>query len=230
MLFAQYQPAHRARLQALLETGEWQEVLAAPALLSQWKGERRVPPASPGQMSGAVEYLKKRNAERAKALLREGLTEEKALASALGDWRAAVDGPVCRDAHGTGREDPFPILFLGLVLTLDCSFQPRCLYCNQVWLPRRLGLAEWKALLAEAAHPTPPYVYLTGGEPLVLEEEIWGDDGLVAFATRLGCAVNLNTNGALITPRVALQLVKVGLARLHISLDSADPEVQAELF
>ncbi|MCD6415081.1 MAG: hypothetical protein J7M08_00070 [Planctomycetes bacterium] len=44
---------------------------------------------------------------------------------ALGDWEAALAGG-----------DPFPIVFLGLVLTLDCSFLPRCLYCNQIGLPR----------------------------------------------------------------------------------------------
>jgi MoaA/NifB/PqqE/SkfB family radical SAM enzyme len=64
----------------------------------------------------------------------------------------------------------------------------------------------------------------------MLGESVWGDDGLVAFATERGCAVNINTNAALITPRAALQFVKLGLAKLHISLDSADPEVQGELF
>jgi len=71
---------------------------------------------------------------------------------------------------------------------------------------------------------------LTGGDPLQLGAEVWGDHGLVAFATELGSAVNINTNAALITPHVALQLVKVGLAKLHISLDSIDPEVQGQLF
>jgi MoaA/NifB/PqqE/SkfB family radical SAM enzyme len=127
-------------------------------------------------------------------------------------------------------DEHFPIVFLGLVVTLDCFFLPRCLYCNQTWLPRRLTVDDWKALLTEAAEPIPPYVYLTGGEPLQLGAEIWGDDGLVAFATGLGSAVNINTNAVLITPQVALQLVKVGLAKLHISLDSADPEVQGQLF
>ena len=34
--------------------------------------------------------------------------------------------------------------------------------------------------------------------------------------------MNINTNAALITPRVAVQLAKVGLARLHIPINSAD--------
>ena len=85
-----------------------------------------------------------------------------------------------------------------------------------------MTLTDWKALVSEAAEPTPPYVYLSGGEPLRLAAEVWGDDRLVAFSTSFGCAVNINTNAVLITPQVALQLVKVGLSKLHISLDSAD--------
>jgi hypothetical protein len=93
-----------------------------------------------------------------------------------------------------------------------------------------MTLADWKRVLSEAADPVPPYVYLTGGEPLLLGEDIWGDEGLVAHAVSHGCAVNINTNATLITPRVALQLAKVGLARLHISVDSADRATQADLF
>jgi len=64
----------------------------------------------------------------------------------------------------------------------------------------------------------------------MLGTEVWGDDGLVAFATKLGSAVNINTNAVLITPHIALQLVKVGLSKLHISVDTTDAQVQGELF
>jgi len=178
-----------------------------------------MPPRAPSQQAKANEYLRERNAEAAQKLMHEGVTDESALVGVLGNWETALAG-----------DDRFPIVFLGLVVTLDCVFTRRCLYCNQTWLPRRLTLDDWKALLKEAAEPIPPYVYLTGGEPLLLGAEVWGDDGLVAFATELGSAVNINTNAVLLTPHVALQLVKVGLSKLHISLDSTDPQVQAELF
>jgi len=116
------------------------------------------------------------------------------------------------------------------VLTLDCPFVPRCLYCNQSHLETRMTMAGWRRVVDEAAEPVPPYVYLTGGEPLLLGEDVWGDDGLVAYAVGRGCAVNINTNASLITPRVAVQLVKTGLARLHISVDSVDRGTQAALF
>ena len=177
--FTHYQPAHRDRLRALAQKSEWQGLLTRRDALRQWQVDTRVPPAAPSQQMGANEYLRERNAERAKKLLRQGVTDEGELVDVLGDWETALAG-----------DDRFPIVFLGLVLTLDCVFTRRCLYCNQTWLPRRLTLDDWKALLREAADPIPPYVYLTGGEPLLLGAEVWGDDGLVAFASELGCAVN----------------------------------------
>ncbi len=217
--FTHYQQPQRERLQDLVRAPEWQAILARHHALRQWKADIRVPPAAPGQQVTANQYLAERNFQRVKKLLSEGVTDENRLVEGLGNWRAALAG-----------DERFPIVFLGLVVTLDCFFLPRCLYCNQTWLPRRLTLDDWKALLREAAEPTPPYVYLPGGEPLQLGAEIWGDNGLVASAADLGSAVNINTNAVLITPQVALQLVKVGLAKLHISLDSIDPKVQGQLF
>jgi len=218
MLFAHYQPAQRERLKSLLQTPRWGDTLTAIDL-ERWKADTKTAPKAPSQLGGAARYLKERNAERVKSLIRSGVRDAKTLAHALGDWESALTG-----------DQNFPILFFGLVLTLDCSFHPRCLYCNQVFLPRRLSLDDWKDIVAQVAEPIPPYVYITGGEPLLLGKDVWGDGGLVEFATNLGCAVNVNTNAALITPRVALQLVKVGTAKLHISLDSADPATQGELF
>ena len=219
MPFAHYQPAQRDRLQALLQTPEWRELLSNPRTLEQYKAETITPEPPPSQLASTAQYLIERNTGRALDLIRSGVTEEKTVLRALSNWEAALEG-----------ETTFPILFLGLVLTLDCSFAPPCVYCNQSWLPRRLNVEEWKGILRQAASPTPPYVYMTGGDPFLLDEELWGDEGLVAFASGLGCAVNINTNAALISPRVALQLVKTGLFKVHISIDTADPQVQAELF
>jgi len=140
--FAHYQRAQRERLQARARASEWQAILARGDALRQWKADTKVPPPIPGQQASANEYLRQRNAERVKKLMRQGVTDEKRLVDAIGDWEAALAG-----------DDRFPIVFLGLVVTLDCFFLPRCLYCNQTWLPRRLTLDDWKALLREAAEP-----------------------------------------------------------------------------
>ena len=212
-------PQHRERLNWLLRQSEWQYTLASIDL-GKLRSEVLRPSSPPSQLMGAAQYLLQRNRERMRCILRNGVTDEEKLVEILADWENALVG-----------DENFPILFLGLVLTLDCSFDPvRCLYCNQSWLPQRLGLDDWKAIIEEVSKPTPPYIYLTGGEPLLLGEQVWGDEGLVAFATRLGCAVNINTNAELISPKVALNLVKSGLARIHISLDSVDPQVQGQIF
>lgn len=218
-MFERYTLQHRERLNWLLSQSDWQDALASVDL-DKLRSETLNPLSPPSQLTGAAQYLLQRNEGRMELMLREGVTDEEKLMDALSDWETALADDEC-----------FPVLFLGLVLTLDCSFDPvRCLYCNQSWLPQKLGLDDWKAIVEEVAKPIPPYIYLTGGEPLLLGSQIWGDDGLVAFATRLGCAVNINTNAELISPKVALYLVKSGLARIHISIDSADPQVQGQIY
>lgn len=220
MLFAHYQPTQKEQLQALLQEPEWQQIIANKDELQSWKAKVVTPSSPPSQLGGAAQYLIKRNAKAVLELIQSGVTDKGRLLQAFSDWETAI-----------ADDDCFPIFFLGLVLTLECSFDPnRCLYCNQEWLPCKLSLEDWKAVIAQVVKPIPPYIYLTGGEPLLLGEEVWGDDGLVAFATKLGCAVNINTNATLITPQVAMQLVKVGLSKLHISLDSADPQIQGKIF
>jgi MoaA/NifB/PqqE/SkfB family radical SAM enzyme len=218
MLFGQYRTPHAEVLRKMTESSEWRNALPPAAKLAQWREAIKPPPVAPGQLGKAADFLKAHNAVRVQDLIRAGVHDESVLLRAIADWHTAI-----------ADEPAFPILFLGLVLTLDCSFDPRCLYCNQVGLPRRMHLTDWKRLICESVAPVPPYVYLTGGEPLMLEREVWEEDGLVAFATQRGCAVNVNTNAAHITPAVALQLVRIGLAKLHISLDTADWPTQAEL-
>lgn len=218
MLFAHYLPEQADRLRRRMQAPEWRQALAE-CDLEAWRARLCPAPTAPGQLGAVARYLVERNGDRVRRMVAEEQREEEVLLRALADWSTALEGG-----------ERFPILFLGLVLTLECSFHPRCAYCNQAVLPRVVSLERWKELIVEAVDPVPPYIYLTGGEPLLLGEELWGDGGLVPFAAGLGCAVNINTNAALITPEVALRLVRGGLARLHVSLDSAEPRTQALLF
>jgi sulfatase maturation enzyme AslB (radical SAM superfamily) len=106
---------------------------------------------------------------------------------------------------------------------------PRCEYCNQPRFPAVDDFSVWRRAIAEAtedgARPG-TLVYLTGGEPLDFGEELYGPDGLVAFAAQRGAVVNVNTNAVQMTPEVALQLLAAGVARLHISFDSSHPDIQ----
>ncbi len=212
-------PSERPRLGRLLRSTAWRAVLEDEAFI-RWCRETRLPAASPpSQLRGVPAYLIRANGDRVSAMVASGLRDRAKLVEALGDWRTAL------------QDDPrHPLLYLGLTVTTRCSFRPRCLYCNQIAVNDELTMERFKELIAEAASPQPPYVYITGGEPLLLGELVWGADGLAAFAASLGCAVNINTNAALLTPRIAMHLVRSGVSRLHVSLDSSDRAVQAVLF
>jgi len=216
-VFDGYLPEHREALERLLSSGEWQEALSSNDAIGKLKNATIAPPKPPSQLNGAATHLIEKNTEKVRELIRSGETDENKLKAALGNWDQAMS------------DGDFPILFLGLVLTLDCCFDPKCLYCNQRWLPTVMKPEDWRRIVAEASKPLPPYVYMTGGEPLLMGEELWGDDGLATFATRLGCAVNFNTNATLITPRATLSFVKNGLFKIHTSIDTPDPKIQSHL-
>ena len=218
-MFRYYQPDQQEALKALYNSPEWSEVIGDAGVLDHARAGVRTPPAPPSQVTGIAPYLEQNNGPRVRLELLAGARDAEGLAHEMGSWQ-----------HILQSGEDFPILFLGLVLTMDCSFRPRCLYCNQGYLPTRMKLDDWIAVLGEAARPIPPYVYLTGGEPLALGEEVWGDNGIADTAAKLGCAVNINTNATLITPLIALQLVRMGISKLHISMDTADTIVQDELF
>jgi hypothetical protein len=236
-----YTPAHRAELERLLATPAWQEALAS-GLVEEVRAGRITPGKLRGFIDTVVDQLLAFNAPRVQRLIAAGCADDERLLDELARWPAWLDG-----------RDPM-ISFLGLNLTAECNFSPKCIYCNQPYIPAAVDLAGWKRIIAEVtgkmeppsppakgegsggAAPLPeegegsggagPYIYITGGEPLVLGEAIWGDGGLVRFATERGAGVNVNTNGVGITPRVALRLIKAGTARLHISLDTPDQALQ----
>ncbi|MFA6107507.1 MAG: radical SAM protein [Candidatus Latescibacterota bacterium] len=211
-----YTPLHQTELRQLLASPAWQEVLAS-GLVEAARSERLEPGKTRDFIATVVEQLLELNETRVKELIVAGETDLRRLRHELGRWPAEL----------AGRRPK--VSFLGLNLTAECNFVPRCVYCNQPWVEASVGLEGWKQIIEEVTRNNEgvgPYIYLTGGEPLVLGEEIWGEDGLIAYATRHGAAVNVNTNALLITPEVALRLVRAGLTRLHISLDTADETVQ----
>ena len=214
-----YTRGHREELERLLRSPHWQATLRS-GLVEEVKGEKLAPGAIRNFIDTVVNQLFGFNQEKAKATAAQGCTDKDLLLRTLSRWPQALDG---RD----------PVLsFLGLNLTADCNSRPRCLYCNQPWVESLVDREGWKRVLEEVTAPAGgpgPYVYITGGEPLLLGEDLWGDGGLVRYASERGAGVNVNTNAALLTPEVALRFIKAGLARLHISLDAADPTVQDAL-
>jgi sulfatase maturation enzyme AslB (radical SAM superfamily) len=219
--FLNYHPQRRAELVAIAQTPQWREALAELGDIEQARKQVRVPPSAPSPFRAPVGRLTALNEPKVKALIAAGERDRQVLEAALLPW-----------PDDAAAQPPAGLSFLGLNLSMDCNFTPRCLYCNQRWVEPKLDLADWKRTI-EGALPQGdgerPYVYLTGGEPLLLEDQVWGPQGLIEFAVKRGCAVNLNTNAALISPHVALRLVQAGLSKVHVSLDTPDPAIQDEL-
>jgi MoaA/NifB/PqqE/SkfB family radical SAM enzyme len=210
----QYTDEHRAELEALLQQSDWQEALGS-GLVDQVRRTKLSPPPTRPFIDTVVDQLLSFNRPAVGEMIAAGCRDETALLDRLSVWPAELAGRQPR------------VSFLGLNVTTDCNLPARCVYCNQDRTPSAVEMATWRGVIQQACvgggeGAAGPYIYVTGGEPLLLGEALWGADGLVAFATRCGGAVNINTNGVLLGPAVALRLVQAGLGKLHVSLDTAD--------
>ena len=215
-----YTHEHGVELLTLLNSPQWREAINS-GIVEEVKAERIEPGSTRNFIDTVVDQLVEFNEEKVKSLAEQGCRDRDRLFRELSTWPGDLEG-----------KDPV-ISFLGLNVTSRCSSDFRCVYCNQPKVERSVDQRGWKKIIEEA---TPgggegpgPYIYITGGEPLILGEEIWGDDGLVRFATERGAGVNVNTNAMLLTPEVALRFIKAGLAKLHISLDTSDEGLQNRL-
>jgi len=112
-------------------------------------------------------------------------------------------------------------------ITRQCNLS--CSHCYRdaraVADPDELSTAEGLALIAEVARAGFRVIILSGGEPLLRPDLL----ALVGAAREQGLRPVLGSNGTLITRRDALRLREVGLARVGISLDSADCTYHNEL-
>ena len=122
-----------------------------------------------------------------------------------------------------GRSLPPDVVIL--VPTLRCNL--KCPYCFQrnesspAWRPQQediLSLAEWQAVIAEIK-PLGLHVIVMGGELFLYPEAL----ELLRSVKAAGLPLTVITNGTAL-PRVAAELVGMGLNRLIVSLDGP-PEV-----
>ncbi len=214
-----YTEEHRLELEKLLSSSQWQETIRSN-LVEEAKAERIEPGKTRAFIDTIINQLLGFNEKRVGELISQGCGDRDYLSDELSRWPDNLEG-----------KDPL-ISFLGLNLTANCNFDPRCVYCNQPYTKSLVDLGGWKKVIEEVTAQNNGkglYIYITGGEPLVLGEDIWGDNGLVRFTTQRGAGVNVNTNAAMLTPEIALRFIKAGLAKLHISLDTADEDVQNHL-
>lgn len=117
------------------------------------------------------------------------------------------------------------ITYLRISVTDKCNF--RCVYCMPAegvdWIPHHqiLSFEEIEEVVKVAAQLGVKKIRLTGGEPLVRR----GIVDLVAMLSKIPGIedIAMTTNGILL-PQFAEDLVKAGLKRVNISLDTLDEE------
>src|ERR1041385_4241455 len=132
-------------------------------------------------------------------------------------FRCGSDGSLGEDSRPVGSR-------LWLYTNFDCNLH--CDYCcvrSSPSAPRReLGLARVKRIAREAAELGVKEIFVTGGEPFLLE-----DIGEILVACAGAAPTTVLTNGMLFTGRRAEILRALPRDRivLQISLDSATPEL-----
>ncbi|MBI4464035.1 MAG: radical SAM protein [Acidobacteria bacterium] len=105
-------------------------------------------------------------------------------------------------------------------LTKGCNL--RCIHCRatatELSSPDDLSHEECAGIIDDLAAYAPFILVLSGGEPLFRRDLFQ----LARRATDRGIRVALATNGTLISPDVAQQIVEAGIRRVAISLDGPD--------
>jgi len=114
-----------------------------------------------------------------------------------------------------------------VLFTNRCNSQ--CLHCHS-WKqnPRNkeLGTGEWEWVFKELRNWLGPvFLSITGGETLLRADSIH----LTKYAASLGFWVEFLTNGYMMKPQLASQLVGSGVKRIKISLDGSSQEVHDKI-
>ncbi len=107
-------------------------------------------------------------------------------------------------------------------ITQRCNLNCIHCYASSVESPQtELSTEEGKRLLDQMAAVSEfRMIVVTGGEPLIRKDIF----ELMEYAGRLGFSIIFSTNGTLLTPQIAHDLVKLGVVNFSISLDGSTQE------
>lgn len=111
-------------------------------------------------------------------------------------------------------------------LTRTCNLD--CIHCrasaSRGTYEGELSTEEVFRILKEITEVSYPVIILTGGEPLLRKDLL----EIAKKAVELGLKPVLATNGTLLTRELAVELKKIGISRVSISLDGASPSAHDE--
>ncbi len=105
-------------------------------------------------------------------------------------------------------------------VTRGCNL--RCLHCRatptELSSPEDLSTQDCRKIMDKIAEVCRPTLVLTGGEPL-FRSDIFD---LAEYGRSKGFQIGLATNGTLVTPSVARQILDARIKRVGVSIDGAD--------
>ena len=105
-------------------------------------------------------------------------------------------------------------------VTNKCNF--KCIHCynssgeNIDINKDELNSEEIKKALEELKKMEVYLISINGGEPFLRKDIL----EILSIAKKLGFIINLNTNGSLITKKIARQIVKIGIKNIDISFQA----------
>lgn len=104
-------------------------------------------------------------------------------------------------------------------ITNRCNLN--CIHChnNKQQSLKTLSIAKYKKVIDELSRLKVFNINISGGEPLL----VGGIVNIVKYATSKGMSCTMSTNLTLLNKKMAIELARAGLRRVHISLDSFDP-------
>ena len=115
-------------------------------------------------------------------------------------------------------EDKKPVIVWNMTRTCNLS----CVHCysqsRNLQYNNELTLEEGKAFIDDISRFGSPVMLFSGGEPLMHKDFL----DLCLYAKSKGMRAVISTNGTLITRELALELKKVGLSYVGISLDGLE--------
>jgi len=134
---------------------------------------------------------------------------------------AVTDNPIT-DSHGR------PFLNFRISVTQRCNI--RCSYCHREGQPsssKEMTPSEIARIARIASELGACNVKLTGGEPLIRTDIV--EIVRLLNETRTIKEISMVTNGTLLTPRLASNLKREGLARMNVNIPSVETQTYEKL-
>ncbi|MFQ6052835.1 MAG: radical SAM protein [Candidatus Bathyarchaeia archaeon] len=124
---------------------------------------------------------------------------------------------------GAGGQRRFLPRIISWNTTFKCNL--RCAHCYMDAKEREsrdeLTTEEGMMLIDQIAEVSRPVLVLSGGEPLLRDDIL----DLARYGSRRGLRMAMGTNGTMIDDEMARAILKAGIKKVAVSIDSSGPEI-----